>query len=240
MPINISSSWAYTDMAFHSLELSRDADTTQLSSTHEAKLTHPGWFTSTAPISIFHIRPWQHLALNEGSFLKAYEAYEYFDRLPPSIMPQLFLDPFDSAHALAHRDDAALPALKSFSYTAIFPFEGHLRCLRELGKSGVKNVSLQLAPEPESGILDSKERRGRVQLDDCWRELLTGYFRQIENAKYFEHIERFEARDYAIEPLREDLDRIGERFQTVDGWSERGGGIWTRRKVVDAPVADPL
>lgn len=214
--------WAFSDMAYHSLELLCDPDCGVRSSAYDVSKAYPRDFHDIAKSSVLNIRPWQHVGLNEGSFLKAYGTYEYFERGPPSIV-------YSIANCFC---TAESPKLLSFTYTAIFPFANHLDFLNAF--TGLKTLDLQLAPERDSGILDDKERTGKAELEDCWQELFTTY----RNFHVGQALERFVCRDRAIEALWEDLEhRIGHVFfEDSDRWENSGDGSW--RKIRDSVERD--
>ncbi|KAK4982566.1 hypothetical protein LTR66_009206, partial [Elasticomyces elasticus] len=122
--------WAFSDMDFHILSLHQNTSSRSLSQLQPYNPHHaiPYSYSAVASASILHARPWHHAALNEGSFLKAYATYEYFERGPPSVIYSIktFL------HGLSHDQPNTSPILSphhsidSFAYTAIFPFANHI------------------------------------------------------------------------------------------------------------------
>lgn len=172
--IDLSTEWAFQEMDYHSLELrcdppprknkSSDSPASRILSPNPSKI---------AESSILMRRPWTHLALNEGSFLKAYGTYEYFERGPPSVISSIltcFSSPSPTAQASSSSSSSFL---RSFSYTAILPFAGHLDFRAILPH--LDSLDVQLAPDPGSNILNDKSRIGRAQMEDCWQELREAY-----------------------------------------------------------------
>ena len=157
------------------------------------------------------MRRWTHVTLNEGSFLKAYGTYEYFERGPPSLV-------YSIKHAFAptraHKfanfgmRRAYFPrSMQSFTYIAIFPFANHADFALLLPH--LTEVDLQFAPEPSSTILDDKSRIGKAELSDCWQEMFSAYndlatrmrtFAMTEEK--FPHLKKFTCRDYQIPSKR--------------------------------------
>ncbi len=141
---------------------------------HSIPSVHPGFAESC----LLNLLPWTHISLNEGSFLKAYGTYEFFERGPPSLV-------YSIGQTLTSRKQRRLcpetnapterfPAsLRSFTYTGIFPFSNHADFRHILPY--LEELDVQFAPDPQSGILDDKERTGKAELQDCWQELLSAY-----------------------------------------------------------------
>ena len=75
--------WAFSDMDYHVLELGVDSATATTSSqlTYEKSKNDipyiPVFFPGIAKASILHMKPWNEICLNEGSFLRAYATYEF-------------------------------------------------------------------------------------------------------------------------------------------------------------------
>lgn len=180
--------------------------------------------------SILNLRPWTHLALNEGSFLKAYGTYEYFERGPPSLIYSIkncIADPKESSWG-----HFSLECLRSLTYTAILPFASHLDFDDFLPH--IDELDLQLAPTPDSNILNDKSRVGKAELEDCWQEFFSAY-RDITLLFRTHHIlpdgtpklKKFVCRDMAHRPLRDELDEsfIG---LCLPVWSEPQPGVFHR------------
>lgn len=187
-----------------------------------------------APSSLLNLRDWTSLSLNEGSFLKAYATYEYFERGPPSLISSIA-----SSFGLRHFPDqsgnvrSTLRSLRSFTYTAIFPFANQLDFLNVLPL--LETLDLQFAPDPQSGILDDRGRTGRVELQDCWQELISGYHDVATTISTFRmsskescpRLKTFICRDVRIPALKEDLDHIFTPL-CLPVWAEYEHGVFTR------------
>lgn len=181
-----------------------------------------------APSSVFRLRDWTSLTLNEGSFLQAYGTYEYFERGPPSLVRSIASGFINTTVSSTH----ALAAVRKLTYTAIFPFANHLDFLALLPQ--LETLDLQFAPDPQSGILDNRERTGRAELQDCWQELITGYhdvattlstFRM--SREEFPYLKTFICRDVRIPALQEDLDEIFTPL-CLPVWAEYAPGVFSR------------
>jgi len=114
------------------------------------------------PSSLFTIRPWTHLLLNEGSSTRVYKTYEFFLRRPPSILGALL-------GCEEHPNDTPLipPTLISFAYVAIFPLSSHFNTLVAF-LPRIERLFVQLVPRNDI-LLDPSEMRN-VQSSDLWME----------------------------------------------------------------------
>lgn len=165
--IDLSVEWAFEDMDYHILELKYivpgDSNApANRPSTHAALPTGGPYSHEISRDSIFMLRPWSYLGLNEGSFIKAYGTYHYFEHGPPSLILSIkncFLSTWSS--------------IRSFSYTAILPFSSQLDIRAILPH--LEELDIKLAPDPSSGILNDKARTGRAQMEDCWQEFRMAY-----------------------------------------------------------------
>ena len=226
-------------MEFHVLELKLDSDRPRILTSvphyRELKplpLRHPSFAAS----SVLYLRPWNHISLNEGSFLKAYGTYEYFERGPPSLVCSI-KQCFTPMGRLISRPNhpsgvRLLTALRSFTYTGIFPFANHAEFIEMLPH--LEELDVQYAPDPQSGILDDKARTGKAELQDCWQELISAYhdlamaistFRMSERS--FPKLKRFVCRDARIPALQDELDEVFTPL-CLPVWAEIEPGVFTR------------
>lgn len=228
---------AFGDMDYHILEL-QQSNEGHPKTTPRSKYTDlrpmPFQYPSFALGSLMAMRNWTHLTLNEGSFLKAYGTYEYFERGPPSLVYSIkhCLAPTQS-HRMADVRHAYIPrSIRSFTYIAIFPFANHADFVLML--PFLEEVDLQFAPEPSSSILDDKSRIGKAELSDCWQEMFSSYndvatalstFRMT--AKKFPRLKKLTCRDYQIPALDAELDEVFTPL-CMPVWVERERGVFTR------------
>ena len=234
--------WAFKDMEFQLLALKRDSD-------HVSRTSSPIHYGDLQPIpmrhpsfarsSVLYLRPWTHVGLNEGSFLKAYGTYEYFERGPPSLVYSIKRCLLPEAHlthlnTLSHppRGLRSLSALRSFTYTGIFPFSNHANFAEMLPY--LEELDVSYAPDPQSGILDDKERTGKAELMDCWQELISAYhdlattictIRMSETS--FPRLKKFICRDKRIPALQDELDEVFTPL-CLPVWAEIEPGEFTR------------
>ncbi|KAK1091684.1 hypothetical protein LTR48_005802 [Friedmanniomyces endolithicus] len=177
--------WAFGDIEFHILDLRLDAGSICPSPllgkpVEYSTLDHtPRRFPGIAGTSVLSLRPWTQITINEGSFLPAYSSDELGDRGLPSVIFSIkdSLTPRPTYTASVQRlSHTPLPSLRKFSYIAIFPFSRNLD-FRDLLPQ-LEELDLQLAPALSahgSSILSDPQRRGDVDLLDCWTELEAVY-----------------------------------------------------------------
>lgn len=232
--------WAFGDMEYHLIALEHSG--TEQSHSENYKLMPVGSLGKRKRSTLINMRQWHSISLNEGSFLKAYGTYEYFERGPPSLIysindgisfhaePESITEPDHGINEQCNH---------SFTYTAIFPFASHLvnSVTTMIRNWNLRRLDLQLAPDASSTILDDRTRVGRAELEDCWHELLQAY-QGICNRTTIEHNEtraegnvsdpnqfgllQFISRDAQNKIVREDLDRqafpslFGAGFQEIE------------------------
>ncbi|KXX76613.1 hypothetical protein MMYC01_208449 [Madurella mycetomatis] len=112
--------------------------------------------------TLFAIRPWTHLLLNEGSSIRVYRNYEFFLRRPPSILGALL-----GCEEAPNDTPLVPPTVHSLSYIAIFPLSSHFGTLVS-ALPRVDRLFVQLVPRNDV-LLDPEEMRN-VQASDLWME----------------------------------------------------------------------
>ncbi|SMR42478.1 unnamed protein product [Zymoseptoria tritici ST99CH_1E4] len=185
--VALETTWAYTDMEYHLLELIVEDDDTvegdggdvvartgEESFDERGVLRHNGAYGSDKT-TILRMRPWTHLSLNEGSFLGAYATGEYMQQEgPPSALAAICGHISQDPHIRKNVSGPDMPSLHSFTYTAILPFASHFHFQPILPH--ITSLDIKLAPDPDSGILHDPARVSKaVQLGDCWREFFASY-----------------------------------------------------------------
>ncbi|MCJ1254936.1 hypothetical protein MMC24_002752 [Lignoscripta atroalba] len=219
--------WAF-DMPLHVLHLSRPRRSA-------GNVFHPA--QASRVLDLFYLKPWTYCTLNEGSFLKAYSTYEYYSKRPPSIA-----DSYGENMSILHSTGTSLTA---FDYVAIFPFGTHIR--HELGRHEIRGVlafveslpnlrrlRTQLAPDPESKILEDAARMQKTVPADTWMELDSGYTMITQSISRMEQtgqLKEFVSLDYAIQGLQQSLDEQFE--QVLPGWARCGDGHWRKDKTLE-------
>lgn len=245
--IDLFGDWAFEDMGFHILELGIDVadyqsptlsgNVSSTSTTSEATALSyvPDEYPGIAASSILKIRPWSHLSLNEGSFLRAYGTYEYFERGPPSLIYSIkdCLSSNRRAWRPHSQSGMDLSRLKSFAYTAILPFANHCDFRGLLPY--IEELDIKLAPDPSSGILQDKERVGKAELGDCWSEYFDAYRAITKPLRTFDirpdgtpKLKKFVCRDVGTPALALELD---DEFVPLclPVWAEMEPGVFVRQ-----------
>ena len=190
----------------------------------------PSW--PLAESCLLNLQPWTHISLNEGSFLKAYGTYEFFERGPPSLVHSIARAFFLTYSDKVDTGWKSINSCRSFTYTGIFPFSNHARFHHIIPY--LEELDVQFAPDPQSGILDDKKRTGKAELQDCWQELVSAYHdiaMTIGTARMssnrFPKLKKFVCRDMRIAALQEDLDEIFTPL-CLPVWAEYEAGVFTR------------
>ncbi|KAL2071550.1 hypothetical protein VTL71DRAFT_12785 [Oculimacula yallundae] len=115
--------------------------------------------------SLFSIRPWENLLLNEGSFIKAYNEINFDHMRFPSILPDLVGE-------VAQADKALLsPTIRDMSYIAMFPAQTHFFALvRNLPR--LDRLYTQIVPPNQ--VLRDLHRMG-IRQELLWMERNSAY-----------------------------------------------------------------
>jgi hypothetical protein len=252
--------WAFGEMDFHILTLhqAKQAHTNTEIPTYASLRSIPTSYPSIATSSVLNLRPWTHLGLNEGPFLKAYGTYEFFERGPPSLVysikDSIIRRPSRASMGNQNQHSDAFTVqplwnLTSLDYTAIFPFSNHADFSSILHQ--LSHLSLQLAPGAESNILNDRVRLGKADLADCWSELLTTLSQLVEPLASVRRpastsgsmydgdftwdtnwqdvtVRKLVAMDFRIKAMHDDLDELFTPL-CLPIWVESPAGVFTRR-----------
>lgn len=188
-------------------------------------LMEPNEYGRPALASLIYIRPWTHMAVNEGSFLEAYSTYEYFHKNPPGIL------------ASVGRAFRLEMEMWSVAYKAVFPFGNHIgspldRITYKGNSSNVRRLYVKLAPNPDDTILDDPAQVGKADIADCWREVESAYRfltdpalrgePDFEHSGSFRELEMFGFGDGSITSIRE---TVSSSLATAQ-WQEVSGNEW--------------
>ena len=255
--------WAFSEMDFHILSLSQSSPrlpkSTSCIPTYSSLQPIPATYPAIASSSVLTLRPWTHLSLNEGPFLKAYGTYEFFERGPPSLVYSIKDSivrnrPQPEATWTASKPPTPrrpLSSLTSLDYTAVFPFANHSDFSPILHQ--ITHLSLQLAPDAQSNILNDRARLGKADLADCWTELLTTYSELVtplasvrrpnvtagagqnsstgdftwDTSRRGVAVRRLEALDFRIKAMQEEFDELFVPL-CLPVWVEAEPGVFSR------------
>ncbi|KAJ4396104.1 hypothetical protein N0V93_000321 [Gnomoniopsis smithogilvyi] len=163
--------------------------------------------TPRVPCTLFTLRPWTSVLLNEGSSTQVYKTYEYFHRRPPSLLGALL-------GAEAFPNDAALvpPTIQALSYVGIFPLADHVRLLVE-NLPRIERLFVQLVPRND--ILKDRRQMKGLDMDDLWAERDSAYAHIISRIRSgtsqegnWRYLHEFESGDVADEEAWEVVGQI--------------------------------
>ncbi|THX13418.1 hypothetical protein D6D13_03721 [Aureobasidium pullulans] len=231
--MNMMDAWAFPGMAMQLVSVWREPRPVEVNDhrrspsgsdydmMHPVELVlEPNEYGRPAFSSFIYIRPWTHLAVNEGSFLEAYSTYEYFHKNPPGILASV-------GRAFRLEMD-----MWSVSYKAVFPFGNHIgspldRITYKGNSSNVRKLYVKIAPDPDDTILDDPAQVGKADITDCWREVESAYRFLTDPALRGEpdftesgtvrELEMFGFGDSSISSIRE---TVASSMETA-GWQEK-------------------
>lgn len=122
------------------------------------------------PCALFTLRSWTSVLLNEGSFTRVYQTYEFFLRSPPSMLSALL------GFGEYPNDTPLLPdTIVDFNYVAIFPLSSHFYTLLCHLPPRLDRFFVQLTPRPGNRILYDQEQMRQIEMSDLWMERNTAY-----------------------------------------------------------------
>ncbi|THV76847.1 hypothetical protein D6D28_00801 [Aureobasidium pullulans] len=236
--MNMMDAWAFPGMAMQLVSVWREPRPVEVNDhrrspsgsdydmMHPVELVlEPNEYGRPAFSSFIYIRPWTHLAVNEGSFLEAYSTYEYFHKNPPGILASV-------GRAFRLEMD-----MWSVSYKAVFPFGNHIgspldRITYKGNSSNVRKLYVKIAPDPDDTILDDPAQVGKADITDCWREVESAYRFLTDPALRGEpdftesgavrELEMFGFGDSSISSIRE---TVASSMETA-GWQEVTTNEW--------------
>ncbi|KAH6891424.1 hypothetical protein B0T10DRAFT_312092 [Thelonectria olida] len=118
------------------------------------------------PSTVFTIRDWTALLVNEGSFVPVYSAYEFFHYVPPTLLPVVLNTSDPSFHPIQK-------TLTSFSYIATFPLSRHIRDVVIRFCPAVEHLYMQMMPRADNFWQDTK--LAHIDITDLWLECDMAY-----------------------------------------------------------------
>ncbi|KAI5210322.1 hypothetical protein E4T38_01959 [Aureobasidium subglaciale] len=163
--------------------------------------------------SIIYIKPWTHLAVNEGILAAVGRAF----RLETSIW--------------------------SVAYKAIFPFNNHIsspldQITYKGNPSNVRKLYVKIAPDPDDTILDDPRKIAKADITDCWREVESTYRfltdpalrgePEFESSGVVRELEMFSFGDSSISSIR---DTVTSSLESA-GWQEVALSEWHSSRLV--------
>ncbi|TAQ88969.1 hypothetical protein B7494_g2703, partial [Chlorociboria aeruginascens] len=176
--------------------------------------------------TLFAIRPWTKLLLNEGSFIRVYCTYEWWHRATPSILTSL----------VGNNDEIApivkpliSPTIREMSYIALFPTSAHFDAFAK-NLPRLDRLYMQLVPR--SDILNDPDKMKLVELEDLWMERNRCYalvVRELFNnppTHNYKYIREFESGDTADTDAWQMAVEFVKRNST--GWRVASEGVFVR------------
>ncbi|KXJ88895.1 hypothetical protein Micbo1qcDRAFT_197183 [Microdochium bolleyi] len=141
---------------------------------------------ATGPLALWRY-PWTSILLNEGSFLPAYRAYEFFNERAPSIIPTILgiggQAPPSRPSSSSSSSPAPLPELSTaallprtiseLQYVAVFPLASHFKMLLASLPTHIERLVVQVVPTAADPVLKGGEGGGimrHVNMADLWLE----------------------------------------------------------------------
>lgn len=114
-------------------------------------------------------KPWTSLLLNEGSSIRAYQTYEFFLRMPPSMLSALL-----GTGEYPNNVPLLPPTITDFNYIAVFPLSSHVHNLfLQLPK--LERLFVQFTPRPGNRVLEDRHLMKKIDMADLWMERNTAY-----------------------------------------------------------------
>ncbi|KAI3396932.1 hypothetical protein diail_11545 [Diaporthe ilicicola] len=179
------------------------------------------------PCSLFTIRPWNALLLNEGSSTRVYKTYEYYHRRPPSMLGALL-----GAEEFPNDEALIPPTIRDLSYVGIFPLSTHFNTLVQ-NLPRIDRLFVQLVPRND--IMKDRKEMEHLDMDDLWAERNTSYskimpklFDSSSSAGNWRHLQVFESGDAAD---RESWDMAVEYVRHFGAeWRVEREGVFVKRQ----------
>ena len=175
--------------------------------------------------TILNILPWSHCTFNEGSSIRAYSTYQYFQKHVPSIFTPI------NEQKMMDAVLRSLPHLTSIDYVAIFPFTTrHMRHFCSFLKAAAPNLRhlrTRFSPTRGNEVLDDKETLGTCERTDLWSELENCYSFLAKRIRLgdLDSLGDLTVLDYDNPELRDAIYRA-VAFDICVDWAHDGNGKW--------------
>ncbi|KAL8918073.1 MAG: hypothetical protein Q9208_007595 [Pyrenodesmia sp. 3 TL-2023] len=174
--------------------------------------------------SLYDLRPWNGVTINEGSCIGAYGTYEYYHKRTPSIIRGNGGFP---GHYLPERRKL-LAHVTSFEYVAIFPLPSHMFDLSQILQClpSLISLSTKLTPASDASrdILEDKEALGKANISDLWMETTRAYENLAKEIAIWSGSVKF--REWRSRDDRIEIDGIVGPI--LVGWETREPLVWER------------
>ena len=218
--LNLTALWAF-DMQYHILRLQQPRPSRPRPSTCDPSRRN-----------VLATCPWTIFTYNQGSSVKAYNVYEYWNYDTPSI--------FQSSDWGAMLSSSAwLRSMTIFEFIAVFPFSSHglshmLHVCDFISQMcALRTLRVQLAPtgnKKDQGLHELGELARNI--GDLWQEFENNYrflFNALRTAP--QHLCELIVLDYALPGQRGMIDNTSRHLIEGDivGWKGAGPGRWIRK-----------
>ncbi|KAL8994825.1 MAG: hypothetical protein Q9188_006957 [Gyalolechia gomerana] len=205
--------WAY-GKRIHVLNLKQPS--------HLARRGQP--FDVDVSCSLLRLRPWTEMVLNEGSCIKVYSVYEYYSKVPPSILY------WHHERQWVETSPSLLPQLQHISFVCLFPLPGHaaelarvLRCCPAL-----ISLSTQFTPAADArhDVLEDASQVGKANISDLWIETAQAY-RKLATEIWFKG-GNSRLRRWTTPDVKVAFDAILADVLIGRGWERKEPRVWER------------
>ncbi|KAL8933338.1 MAG: hypothetical protein Q9211_005830 [Gyalolechia sp. 1 TL-2023] len=207
--------WAY-DKRIHVLNLKQSLDMARQGKPLDLNVS----------CSFLRLRPWTEMILNEGSCIEVYSVYEYYSKLPPSILC------WHHERHWVQTDPPLLPQLQHISYVCIFPLPGHalelarvLRCCPQL-----ISLSTQFTPAADArhDILEDTSQIEKANISDLWMETTHAYMKLATEIR--SKGEKSKLRRWTTPDTKVRFDDILAGLLIDRGWERKEPRVWERSR----------
>lgn len=154
-------SWLF-QMKYHYLRFSRNSTIRSASKPNNSSPSSSPDGCSRETF-IYNIRPWTHMAYNEGTSLRAYGHYEYQWKQPPRVLPNLI------EWLARERTSPRTPKLETVEYISSFPYATHMRHF-VLGVASIPSLRELRVKLANPDLLEDKKLVGKAEPRDVYHE----------------------------------------------------------------------
>ncbi|KAI4174979.1 MAG: hypothetical protein LQ343_002006 [Gyalolechia ehrenbergii] len=174
--------------------------------------------------SLLRLRPWTEMFLNEGSSIKVYSVYEYYSKVPPSILN------WHHERQWIETNPSLLPQLQHISFVCLFPLPDHaaelaraLRCCPEL-----ISLSTQFTPAADArhDVLEDASWVGKANISDLWMETAQAYRKLATEIWSMGGSSRL--RRWTTPDVKVSFDAILADVLIGRGWERKEPRVWER------------
>ncbi|KAH7261931.1 hypothetical protein BKA59DRAFT_6905 [Fusarium tricinctum] len=221
--VDFSTHWAFNS-TYYIISLSRSAQTMGPERKSDLLPSQLPGLRNRIPCDLFHIRDWNSLLINEGSFAPVYSTYEFFHYSAATLLPAIFDASDPSFNTICGN-------LKSLSYIATFPLSHHISDFLIPHCPPVEHLFVQLMPKNRDFWESSS--LSRVNLSDLWLECDTSYALLVRQMLEpipqpgWQKLKVFETGDKPAEGVWR-MNTYNGHINGVNGWREQSEGVFIK------------